>query len=150
MQNEQQRRVLIVDDDPAVRHQLSVALRERPVVVHEACDGLQALELIRENTYSVMLLDLMMPVADGFCVLDALGRDQTDPPIVLVVTGADRGTIARLDPNRIHGVIRKPFDPQEIAGVVAACTEIRSRSAFETMALATMISSAPLIALLKL
>ena len=129
---------------------LVAALRERPVVVHEASDGQQALQLIRENTYAVVLLDLLMPGVDGFAVLEALGRDETQPPIVLVVTGADRSTVARLDPNRIHGVIRKPFDPQEIASVVAACTEIRSRSAFETMALATVISSAPLIALLKL
>ena len=129
---------------------LVAALRERPLIVHEASYGQQALQLMRENTYAVVLLDLMMPVVDGFAVLDALRRDELQPPIVLVVTGADRSLIARLDPNRIHGVIRKPFDPQEIAGVVAACTDIRSRGAFETMALATMISSAPLIALLKL
>lgn len=150
MSNEQQRRVLIVDDDPTVRQMLVAALREQPVVVHEAADGAQALELLRDNSYAVVLLDLMMPVVDGFAVLDALGTDEINPPIVLVVTGAERALVARLDPNRIHGVVRKPFDPNEIASVVAACTEIRARSVFETMALATMISTAPFIALLKL
>jgi AmiR/NasT family two-component response regulator len=60
------------------------------------------------------------------------------PPVVLVITGADKVIVDRLDARRIHGVIRKPFDPEEVGSVVAACTDIRARNALDTMMLATM------------
>jgi DNA-binding NarL/FixJ family response regulator len=92
----------------------------------------------------------MMPGVDGFQVLDAIDSSGADAPVVLVVSGADRATLEQLDARRIHGIVKKPFDPQEIASVVAACAEIRGGRTFDTMALATMMSSAPLIALFKL
>ena len=151
MTSEQHRQVLIVDDDPTVRGILATALRQKSLLTDEAADGAEAIRLIRENTYSVVLLDILMPGVNGFGVLDAIhSGSAAHVPVVLVVSGADRSILEQLDSNRIHGVVKKPFDPQEIASVVAACAEIRGRSAFETMAMATMISSAPLIAWLKL
>jgi CheY-like chemotaxis protein len=97
-----------------------------------------------------MLLDLLMPVLDGFGVLDRISKDELAPsPVVLVITGADRSAIERVGANRVHGVVRKPFDIDEIANVVVACAEIRERSSFETMAIATMIAGGPFLALLN-
>ena len=129
---------------------LVAALRQRSLIIDEAEDGARALELLRENSYSVVLLDLLMPNVDGFAVLSALDESSAFAPVVMVVTGADRSVVEQLDSRRIHGIVRKPFDPQEIAGIVAACADIRERSAFETMAIATMMSGVPLIGLLKL
>jgi CheY-like chemotaxis protein len=149
MTSEQQRQVLIVDDDPTVREILATALRQRSLVIDEAPDGAEAIRLLGANVYSVVLLDILMPGVDGFDVLSAIDSTSVHAPVVLVVSGAERAVLERLDTSRIHGVVRKPFDPQEIATVVAACAEIRGRSAFETMAFATMIAGAPLIALLR-
>ncbi len=77
-----------------------------------------------------MLLDLLMPV-------------------VLVVTGADRRALAQLDAQRIHGIVRKPFDSEELASLVVACAEIRSRLNLGTMAIATMIAGSPFLAWLN-
>jgi DNA-binding response OmpR family regulator len=150
MTSEHFRRVLVVDDDIEIRRILVTALRQRGLAIDEAVDGQQAVDLLRENTYSVIVLDLLMPGIDGFGVLDAVGERDGQSPVVLVVTGADRPLLDRIDSQKIHGIVRKPFDPQEVAAVVAACAEIRGRSVFETMALATMITGAPLIALLRL
>lgn len=139
------RRVLIVDDDTDVRHILASALRQRSLTIDEAADGRQALALLHENTYSVVLLDLMMPVVNGLTVLDAIKSDLPNPPIVLVVTGASREMIERVDTDRVHGIVRKPFDPLEVASIVAACAEVRSRGPFETMAIASVISGGALI-----
>lgn len=149
MTTEQHRQVLIVDDDPVVRDLLGTALRQKSLIFDQAADGAEALRLLRQHAYSVVLLDMLMPGVDGFKVLDALDPDAPNAPIVLVVSGADRRLLEQLDARRIHGVIKKPFDPQEIASVVAACAEIRGRSTFETM-VTTMITGAPLIALFKL
>ena len=146
--NEQLRRVLVVDDDPEIRRILVTALRLRNLAIDEAADGHSAMELLRENRYTVVLLDIMMPGMDGFGVLDAI-HHEPNPPVVLVVSGAGKQVLDRVDTSKIHGIIRKPFDPIEIADVVSACAEIRGRSAFETMAYATILSGAPLIALLK-
>ncbi|SRR5712691_12428118 len=139
------KRVLVVDDDAGLRELLVTMLRRRDLTVDQAADGREALELLKENTYSVVLLDLLMPNVDGFAVVDGL----PSAPVVLVITGADRALVKRLDPKKIHGVIRKPFDPDELANLVVACAEIRSRSAFETMAISAMIAGGPLLAWLN-
>ena len=144
---QEQRRVLVVDDDAEVRRILVASVRAKGLPIDEATDGAAAIELLKENRYGVVLLDLLMPGVDGFAVLAAI--DQNDnPPIVLVVSGAERRVLEQLDSSRIHGIVKKPFDPIDVADIVAACAEIRGRSAFETMAYVTLVSSAPLIALL--
>jgi len=144
------RRVLVVDDDPDVRRILAAAMRQKSLTIDEAEDGKQAIDLLRQHSYSVVVLDLLMPQVNGFAVLDAIDETSANAPIVLVVSGASRNVLDALDTRRIHGVIRKPFIPQDVADIVAACADVRTRSAFETMALATMMTGAPLIALLKL
>jgi CheY-like chemotaxis protein len=146
MNVELHRRVLVVDDDPLIRQMLVSVLRQRHLVVDEAKDGEEAVAHLRENRYAVILLDLLMPIADGFSVLTAMDEDGLHaPPVVLVITGAEGVVVDQLDPRRIHGVIRKPFDPIEIATIVAACAEIRGRNSFETIAV-TVIAGAPILA----
>jgi CheY-like chemotaxis protein len=99
--------------------------------------------------YAVILLDLLMPNVDGFTLLEALGQHEVQP-VVIVVTGAERGAVEQLGARAIHGIVRKPFDPQELATVVAACADIRGRSAFGAMAIAAVVAGSPLLALLNL
>jgi CheY-like chemotaxis protein len=145
MSPESHKRVLVVDDDDNTRHLLVSLLRQRGLTVDEAEDGGQAIDLLLLNEYAVVLLDLLMPRADGFAVLDAIKSDDVkSAPVMLVVTGADRKIVDRLDSQRIHGIVRKPFDSQELVSLVVACVDIRGRGTLETMAMA-MISSAPLL-----
>ena len=121
--SEHDRRILVVDDDPEIRRILVTALRLRSLQIDEASDGASALALVRENHYAVVLLDIMMPGVDGFGVLDALNQE-TNPPVVLVVSGAGKQVLDRVDTSKIHGIVKKPFDPIEIADVVSACAEL--------------------------
>jgi len=150
MPAENVKRVLVVDDDHDVRTILGTVLRRKGLEVTVAVDGQQALALLNERRFSVLILDLLMPEADGFDVLDALHRsDPKTLPVVLVLTGAERQIVERLDPDRIHGIVRKPFDPEELASLVLACAEIRARGPFEAMVIATMLAGAPFIAWLS-
>ena len=81
-------------------------------------------------------------------VLDELGS-AISTPVVLVITGADRTLLTQLDPQKIHGVVRKPFDTEDLADVVVACAEFKSRGAFEAMAISAMIAGGPLLAWLN-
>src|SRR5260370_10916273 len=142
------KRVLIVDGDATIRELLVSVLRRRDLIVDEAADGLQAPDLMKENHYSVVLLDLLMPNLDGFGVIENLGS-AISTPVVLVITGADRALIRQLDPQRIHGVVNKPFDAEDLATLVVACAEIKSRSPFEAMAISAMIAGGPFLAWLS-
>src|SRR5262249_48985627 len=144
------KRILVVDDDAEIRGLLTAILERQSLTVDTAADGGEAMDLLRENQYAVVLVDLMMPNIDGFTLLDLMdGPDMIAPPVVLVITAADRASIERLDTRRIHGVVRKPFEPEEIARLVVACAEIRSRSLFGPVAVATMIAGSPFLALLN-
>jgi CheY-like chemotaxis protein len=142
------KRVLIVDDDASIRALLGSVLRRRDLIVDEAHDGVEALNLLKENSYSVVLLDLLMPKLDGFGVIKDIGS-AISTPVVLVITGADRAVIRQLDPQKIHGVVNKPFDAEDLATLVVACAEIKSRSPFEAMAISAMIAGGPLLAWLN-
>jgi len=145
-----QKRILVVDDDAEIRDLLTAVLQKHDLMVDSAGDGAAAYDLLREFHYAVVLIDPVMPGLDGFALLDLIaGGEVISPPVVLVITAADRAAIDRLDAQRIHGIVRKPFDPYEIARLVVACAEIKSRSPFGPMVIATMIAGSPLLALLN-
>ena len=143
------KKVLVVDDDADLLELLSAVLRGKGLTVDTAADGLEAIELLAANAYSVVLLDLVMPRVDGFGVIEVLSKLPANAmPVVLVITGADRPSIEQLDSGVIHGLVRKPCELEEIAALVLSCTEVRERGSFETMALAVLTAS-PLLALLS-
>ncbi|MGZ8867118.1 MAG: response regulator [Thermoanaerobaculia bacterium] len=124
-----EKRVLVVEDEGDLRASLASRLREKGLSVDEAEGGRQAMHLLAAQTYTVILVDLVMPQPDGFAVLDAISAGTLKvPSVVLVTAGEEPAVLERLDPDRIHGVVRKPFDAEELADLVLACAEIRSRS----------------------
>src|SRR5262245_4473694 len=78
------RRVLAVDDDPAIRRMLGRALASVYEVVVLATDGDVALDEIRRHQPDLILLDLRMPVLDGWQVLRRLESDGIDVPVILM------------------------------------------------------------------
>jgi CheY-like chemotaxis protein len=112
--------VLIVEDDPPLRGLLETLLRHagEPNVV--TCkDGGQAIDVLAEHSFDVILLDLMMPGKDGLAVIDFLRwHDPAQLRVVLVMTAAADDVTERLDPAVVHGVIAKPFDNAAVVGLV--------------------------------
>lgn len=138
-----EKKVLIVEDERDLRVALAARLRDRGLVVDEAEGGRVAMELLAAQHYTVILVDLLMPQPDGFALLEALSSGALKKPtVVLVTTGADSSVLERLDPDRIHGVVRKPFDTDELADLVNACAEIRTRTNVEMIAVAVMSTAA--------
>ena len=86
-------RILVVDDDEGVRAVVSRALRKADYDVSEACDGLEALEMIAEEAPDFIVSDLVMPQMDGEELLLRLrGQEKTAALPVLVLTGSDDET----------------------------------------------------------
>lgn len=117
-------RVLIVDDDAAIRQTLRAALEDEDYTVLEAGNGLAALGILRESVEPlVTLLDLRMPVMDGMRLLRTIEADEALAPRhrFLVVT-ANQDTItaeghALLD-RFAAPVIAKPFELDELLSAV--------------------------------
>jgi len=115
-----EKRILIVDDDEAIRTLLFTILRRRAFAVDRACNGLEALERLRRCRYSLLLLDLMMPGKNGWEVMDELKTIRADlRPVVIVLTAGNEPR--DLDPALVAGSIRKPFEVEILIDTVVAC-----------------------------
>jgi CheY-like chemotaxis protein len=117
------RRVLIADDDEPIRHMVKTILTREGYQVDEAENGAEALEKIKEDDYGAIVLDLMMPVVNGYEVLDYLTRAQPQRKCVVIISAAASGEIAKADPTIVKGVLRKPFELTELTRAVNACFE---------------------------
>lgn len=112
-------RVLVVEDEDAIRALLVAALRREPFEVDEAADGAAALQLTREHEYAVIVLDLMMPRVDGFSFIEAFRAASPDTrTTVVVLTAFDDSMIGRLRPDQVHAIVRKPFDVPQLVAMV--------------------------------
>ena len=83
------KRILVIDDDPVLRHETVKLLGDKDVKVDEAESGLQALEALRSGGYDCMVLDLKLPDIDGDELLKRLEREGVDLPPVIVYTALD-------------------------------------------------------------
>lgn len=118
--------VLVVDDDDGVRSLVRAVLRRHGHDVDTARDGAEALDKIREEQYSLILLDLMMPKVDGLEVLEKVSENHIESDaLIVVMTAADDSLISQLDRRLVHGLIRKPFDIEELAEIVTESIESR-------------------------
>jgi CheY-like chemotaxis protein len=116
--------VLVVDDDQSLRGLFTTLLGKNGFAVDTASDGRAAFDQIHRHNYSVILLDLMMPDVNGFELLDRLERDS--PALmekVIVMTGASQRAIQNLDTSRVWGLIRKPFDIDNLVSSTVACAQ---------------------------
>ena len=120
---EDEKRILIVDDDAAIRTLLLTILRRRGLPVDTAKHGAEALERLGKCRYALMLLDLMMPVMSGWEVLDQVATmDANMRPAVILLTA---GTEPRTDnADIVVGSIRKPFDVELLYDTVIGCISV--------------------------
>src|SRR5215831_5270892 len=102
-------RVLIADDEPLARERLRTLIKEEPGmdIVGEAVDGTSAAESIVALNPDIVFLDVQMPGADGFDVIDAVGPERM--PFVIFVTAFDRYALRAFDVHALDYLL-KPFD----------------------------------------
>jgi two-component system, chemotaxis family, chemotaxis protein CheY len=112
-------RVLVVDDEPIIRDLLQDLLLEAGFEVACASNGLIALQMLAEWPPDVILLDLMMPVMDGFAFARACGSAHQGSPPGIIVMPAAIDTQVTAKTLGVSGWIRKPFDVEAVLGLVA-------------------------------
>ena len=110
------RRVLVVDDHSTDRLKMSMAIKRLGHHVEAAAGGPEALEMMANSQFDLVLLDLLMPDMDGFQVLEAMSADQRfqGTPVVVVSSLDDRESIDRATSLGAAGHMPKSFVPDQL------------------------------------
>jgi CheY-like chemotaxis protein len=116
------KRALLVDDDASMRVLLQMHLKRLDYKADMAADGASAIEWLEKGPYDLILLDLMMPDANGSELLRYLEENDMKIPCV-VVSAASEATINLAKQSRVVcGALRKPFDPDQLRQVIEEAT----------------------------
>jgi CheY-like chemotaxis protein len=117
------KRILVIDDDLAIRVLLQAVLKRMKFDVAVAEDGLAGLDLVQQNGgFDLILLDLMMPRINGYEFIDEIAsRFPARQPHIVVFTAAGKRGIDKLVPDTICNSILKPFDLDRFIEIIAEC-----------------------------
>src|SRR5271157_3860996 len=118
-------RILVADDEEIMRDVLSTLLSSESYKVDLAQTGSQALEMIQEREYGVVLLDLMMPDMDGLRVLEELKKNENRPVAVILTAFASIDKAVKATKLGAFDFITKPFKNDELLLAVKNAMEHR-------------------------
>jgi CheY-like chemotaxis protein len=113
--------ILVVEDDEAIRGLVSDVLRDDGYTVREASNGIEALEQLRRGKPDLIVLDLMMPVMDGWAFVEECRIKQYCEDVPIIVTSASHDlprTAERLRDFGVRTCLAKPFDVDGLLALV--------------------------------
>jgi two-component system KDP operon response regulator KdpE len=111
--------VLVVDDEAPMRKYITTNLKIRGYDVLTASDGTEALKMIDERPFDLLILDIMMPGPDGLEVLGRVRRDMNVPVLMLSARGRESDKVEALDAGA-DDYLTKPFGVEELLARVRA------------------------------
>src|SRR5712692_5531104 len=123
---EHRAKVLIVDDDPSARKILESRLRMMDFQAIVASSGSEALEQVRREAPSIVLLDLQMPKMSGIDVLRSLKREGLEAAVIVVTAHATIETAVEAMKQGAYDFITKPLDPKHLEIVLDKAVERES------------------------
>ena len=118
-------RVLVIDDDSALRFTLEAVLADAGLSVETAVSGQAGIAAFEARGADVVLTDLAMPGTDGMAVLESMrAQDPSVPVVMLTAHGSERVAVAAIKAGAFD-YLPKPFDPEELVLVVRRASETR-------------------------
>lgn len=115
-------RVLIVDDEAMIRNVLKEYVEFEGNEAFEAADGMQAVKMCKENDYDIILMDVMMPMLDGFSAVKEIRKNKDIPVIMLSARGEEYDKLFGFEMGA-DDYVTKPFSPKEVMARIAAVTK---------------------------
>ena len=120
--------ILVVEDDRLVRELVSDALVDAGYAVAKAADGADALDQLREHPADAILLDMLMPVMDGWMFLDAIAQDKELRSIPVGMMSAVPALQQAARDQGVQVIVGKPFALEDLlAQVECLLSEMPSR-----------------------
>jgi len=117
------RRILVIDDDLAIRVLLQAVLKRMKFEVELAEDGQVGLDKLKhDGAYDLILLDLMMPRVNGYEFIERIGQDYPEKrPHIIVFTAAGKRGVEKIPANAVCNSILKPFDLEKFIEMIDEC-----------------------------
>jgi len=109
--------VLIVEDDPSTRFLLLALMKRNGLPSSVASNAQEAMAVLGERSFGLIILDLMLPGVTGHEVIAFL-RSEGRSERVIVCTAAGPPAIAEIDRSVVNAVVQKPFDVEELTAIV--------------------------------
>ncbi|WP_299088267.1 response regulator transcription factor [uncultured Metabacillus sp.] len=129
MEENQNGRILVVDDEDRIRRLLRMYLERENYVIDEAENGDEALELGLNNEYDLIMLDIMMPGIDGIEVCKQLREKKATPIIMLTAKGEEANRVQGFEVGTDDYIV-KPFSPREVVLRVKALLRRSSQTSY--------------------
>jgi CheY-like chemotaxis protein len=118
------KRILVIDDDLAIRVLLQAVLRRMKFDVELAEDGAVGLEKVhKDGKFDLILLDLMMPRVNGYEFIERISQDLPNGgrPHIIVFTAAGKRGVEKIPANAVCNSILKPFDLEKFIEMIREC-----------------------------
>ena len=115
-------KVLIVDDEEMIRNVLKEYVEFEGNEAFEAVDGIQAVKMCKENDYDIILMDVMMPMLDGFSAVKEIKKSKDIPVIMLSARREEYDKLFGFEVGA-DDYVTKPFSPKEVMARIAAVTK---------------------------
>ncbi|MCB2296375.1 response regulator transcription factor [Clostridium tagluense] len=123
-------KILLVDDEELIRDMIKEYTSLEGYDIDEAADGVKALDLFRQNKYSLIILDVMMPKIDGWSVCREIRKTSHVPIIMLTARGEEYDKLFGFELG-VDDYIVKPFSPKELLARMKAIIRRNSGSDIE-------------------
>ena len=117
-------RVLVTDDTPANRKLVGLVLRKAGLTVDEAENGQQAVDMVMANKYDLVLMDMQMPVMDGFTATSTLRAAGLTLPIIALTANVMNSDRERCESSGCNGFLIKPIDIDQLLSTLAEYLEL--------------------------
>ena len=110
------RRILVVEDEDILRETYELILSTEPYTIETATNGQEAIDMVSQKKYDLILLDVMMPVMDGITFLEKIQEmDVGDPKIILLTNLSGGKEIEQAHNLGIHGrVLKSSMSPKQL------------------------------------
>jgi two-component system response regulator PilR (NtrC family) len=119
---EERKRALVVDDDDQIRALLANVVARQDLSVDTARDGVEAIERIDDDNYSVIVLDLMMPRVDGYGVLRHLEEHHPEKlRRTIIASAVPESEVRKKFTTPVYRIHSKPFDMGRLISDIRAC-----------------------------
>jgi CheY-like chemotaxis protein len=120
-------RILVAEDNPANRELLRERLEARGYSVTEACNGQEALEMIAQSRPDLLLLDISMPVLDGFATVRKIRENPelSALPVLAVTAYAMQGDRDKVLNAGFDGYLSKPINARDLANELERLLRVR-------------------------
>lgn len=115
-------KVLIVDDEELIRDVIKEYLKLEKLLYEEASDGYEAIEKVKNNSFDVIIMDIMMPKMDGYSAVKEIRKFSSVPFIMLSARAEEYDKLTCFDIG-VDDYVTKPFSPRELVARIKAVTK---------------------------